>query len=117
MAEPVSIRPLNDVALVQLHDKERVSSLIEVPDSYASPLAKATVLRVGPGRCKVKRAGKDGTVYIPTQMRPGENIVFFSAAAGTRTGSSLVVGLPDGQALVREEDILFTYEGNVKVEL
>jgi co-chaperonin GroES (HSP10) len=112
-----SIRPFQDFVLVKVDPPEQVSDTIVMPNVDHAPLRKATVLRVGPGRRRLKHRGKKDMVYIPTQVKPGDRVVFFAAAMGTKQGKQLAYSLPEDEALVREDDILFTFNGKVKVDL
>jgi co-chaperonin GroES (HSP10) len=111
------VRPLNDLVIVKVDEPEQVSDTIVMPNVENTPLRKGTVLRVGPGRRKLKRRGKKDMVYIPTQVKPGDRIVFFAAATGTKQGKQLAYSLPDDEDMIREEDILFVFEGDVKVDV
>ena len=116
------IRPLNDLVLVELGETQKYSDIIAVPDSVADahPVQKAVVVRVGPGRTFIRRAQADkdsDVVHIKTTVNPGDRVVFFSAAVGTRQGKQQAGIVGDNHALIRESDILFTYEGDLKVEV
>ena len=116
------IRPLNDMVLVKLGETQRYSDIIAIPDSVASahPVQKATVVRVGPGRTVIRRAQADkdsDVVHIKTSVKPGDNIVFFAAAVGTLQGKQNAGVMGNDHALIRQSDVLFTYEGDLKVEV
>jgi co-chaperonin GroES (HSP10) len=111
------IRPLQDYVLVKVDPPEQVSDTIVMPDVDHAPLRKATVLRVGPGRRRLKHRDKKDLLYVPTQVKPGERVVLFAAAMGTKQGRQLTYSLPEDEALVREDDILFVFDGKVKVDL
>lgn len=112
-----NIRPLNDWMLVKVDAPEPVSDTIIIVAPENAPLRKGTVVRVGPGRNKLKVKDRKDTRYIPTQVKPKDRIVFFAAAMGTKQGKQLAYNLPDNYGLLREEDVLFVFEGDVKVEL
>lgn len=111
------LRPLNDLVVVQLDEPPTMDGSIILPRPDDAPTRTGTVLAVGPGRHKLKRAGEDRTVFVPTQVIPGDRIVFFAAAAGTRKDRLPTYALGDDEALMHEEDVLFTFEGEGKIEL
>ncbi len=116
------IRPMNDMVLVELGETQKYSSTIIIPDSVADvhPVQKAKVVRVGPGRTKIRRALADkdaDVVRVATEVLPGDRVVFFAAATGTKQGSELAKHVGDNHALIRESDILFVYEDDLKVEV
>jgi len=108
------LRPLNDVVLVKLDPPDKLSDVIVTPDTVSGYTRKGTVLRVGPGRHKLTKAGTGKTKFVPTQLQPGDRIAFMAAAVDTQKANYT---LDDDQALIREEDVLFTFEGNIKVQL
>lgn len=107
----MSIRPLSDVVLVRMDPPQRRSEVLFTPNDEDVPVRTGTVLRVGPGRRKLKHRAKDQTTFIPTQLREGERVVFFAAAAKTKKGRLPIQHLEDDQALIREEDVLCVFEG------
>lgn len=111
------VRPLNDLVIVKVDPPEKKVGSLLLPNPEHAPMRKGTVLRVGPGRRKLKRRGKKDTVYTPTQVKPGDRIVFFAAATGTKQGKQLAYSLPDDEDMIREEDILFVFEGDLKVDV
>jgi co-chaperonin GroES (HSP10) len=121
MSEP-RVAPRGDMVLVRLSEKQTYSDTIIIPDSVASahPVQKAVVLRVGPGRRLIRRAQADkdsDKVFIPTEVSPGDQVVFFTVAKDTRQGQQLAAYVGEGYALIRQSDILFVYEGDLKVEV
>ncbi len=117
--DSLKIRPLNDVVLVKLEPRQQYSDTIVIPDSVAQahPLQKATVVRVGPGRHELIRASGKETKFIGTQIKVGEKVVFFTATMDTRQGKQVAHALPDGYGLIREKDIIFVYESDLRVEV
>ena len=113
----MNIRPLNDLVLVKLDPPEEKAGDIFIVAPENAPTRTGTVLRVGPGRHKLKKAGEGKTKFIPTQVKPGERVVFFAAAAGTKKDRLPSYALGDDEALMHEEDILMVLEGDVKVEV
>jgi co-chaperonin GroES (HSP10) len=113
----MSFRPLNDMVLVHIDaaPEQRGSIIMPTPDN--APLRRGTVLRVGPGRRKLVKASGTETVYVPTQVQPGDRVVFFSAAAGSHKNRLPTEALEENEVLLHEEDILFVLEEDVEVEL
>lgn len=113
-----TLRPLSDVCVVRLLERQSYSDLIAIPDSVAEnqPLQKAVIVRVGPGRDKIIKAGSTKTKFVPTMVKPGDHVVFYTAILGTRQGKALGHVMEDGEAIIREEDILFAFDGDLKVE-
>lgn len=117
MSEP-NIRPLNDVVLVKVDEAEARSDIIIDPNKENAPLRKGTVIRTGPGRWKlIHRNRPDKKYFRKMEAKPGDRIVFFAAALGAKQGRQLAYSLPDGYGMLREEDILFAYDGDVRVDL
>lgn len=112
-----NIRPLNDVILVKVDEAESRSDVIIDPNKGDAPLRKGTVLRVGPGRWKLKTHKDTKKCFRAMEAQPGDRIVFFAASMGTKQGKQLAYSLPDGYGMLREEDILFTFNEDVKVDL
>lgn len=112
-------RPINDVVLVKVNAVQRYSEIIDIPDSVAKnhPVSTGVVVSVGPGRWKAKKAGEKPQVFVPTASKPGSRVVFFSAAMHNKKGASLHYDMPDDHALIRDGDVLFEYDENVKVEV
>lgn len=108
------IRPMNDVVLVKLDPPDKLSDVIITPGTVKELTRKGTVLRVGRGRHKLVKAGGSKTMFVPTQLQPGDRITFMAAAVDTQRANYY---LDNDQALIREEDVLFTFEGNIRVEL
>jgi len=113
----MSLRPTNDLVLLRLDPPRAPSTLIVSPDLANAPLRTGTVLRKGPGRWKKKVAGEEKNVFIPTTVPIGERVLFFAAAAGTRKYRLPTYALAEDEALIPEGDILFGFDGDVKVEV
>jgi hypothetical protein len=112
-------RPLNDVVLVKVGPLQKFSDIIEIPDSIAQnhPVSVGVIVKAGPGRWKAKKAGEPKRVFIPTASRPGQHVVFFSAAMHGKKGESFCHDMPDDHALIRDGDVLFEYDEDVKVDV
>jgi co-chaperonin GroES (HSP10) len=113
----MSLRPLSDVVLVKLHPLEKPSELLFTPNAEHQPLRTGTVVRVGPGRRKLKSAGGVKTTFIPSQLKEGERVAFFSAAGDASRGRLPPHFLGEDEVLIREEDVLFVFDGSVKVSI
>lgn len=116
------IRPMNDMVLVELGETQKYSTTLVIPDSVADahPVQLATVVRVGPGRRKIRRALADNDsdmVRIATAVKPGDRVVFFAATTGTKQGKGLAKYVGENHALIRESDILFSHDDDIKVEV
>jgi co-chaperonin GroES (HSP10) len=107
----MKVRPMNDLVLVRVHPPDNPSSVLFTPNEDRPPVRTGTVLRVGPGRRKRKQAGKEDTVFIPMQLKEGETVVFFAAAANSKKDRLPTQFLSDDEVLIREEDVLCVYEG------
>lgn len=101
------LRPLQDRVVVELedeHNKSRGGIFLLGHD----PLRTAKVMRVGPGKQYEDK-------YLPTEVKAGERVAFLQATLETRSETEINYLLPDGQALIRETDILFVVEEGLDV--
>lgn len=107
----MSFRPLSDWLVVKLEEApERASSGLIVL-THPPLVRKAVVLRVGPGRLH-----SDG-VYTPTQVREGDRVAFLAAVLDNKQGHAIEATMAEGEALIREKDILFVIEeGDATIE-
>lgn len=114
-------RPLNDVVLVRLHPTQRYSDILAIPESAAQahPVSTGVVVRAGPGRWKLKRGLSDETekVFIPVDAVVGAHIVFFSASMHRTRGANLHRDMADDYALIRDNDILFAYDEDLRIDV
>lgn len=112
-------KPLNDCVLVKLDPRQVYSEILAIPQvrELNHPVSKGTVVSVGPGRWKKRKADRPERVFIPVEARPGMKIVFFSAAMHEKQGENFCHDMPDDHALIRDGDILFAFEDDVKVEV
>ncbi len=108
----MKIRLLHDWMLVEIEEIGERKTAAGVLLIGPEPVRKARVLATGPGRC-----GRKGKL-IPITMKPGDRFPFFKAVTETLQGRALALHLPDNQALVRENDVLFAIEeGDVEVSM
>lgn len=112
-----SFRPMNDVVLVRVHPQQRYSDILAIPDTAAGnhPVGRGTVLRAGPGCWKVKKSGGASRVFIRTTVKPGDEVVFHTAAARGKQGERFHYEMPDNCALIKESDIFFVMDEHVQV--
>ena len=103
-------QPLQDWVLIEIEEAQQMKGSLHLPDAEKEPLRTARVLKVGPG----KRHEKTG-VILPMAVRPGDRVAFFMAVVQTKLGAALVHALDEGQGLIRENDIVFVIEGDVRV--
>lgn len=103
----MKVRPLQDRVLVEL-EPERGESRGGILLPGHDPIRTAKVLRVGLGKQYPDK-------FLPTEVKAGERVAFFQATLETHSESQLNYNLPDGQALIRETDILGVLEGDVEV--
>lgn len=103
------LRPLHDWLLVCIDQpKEKLGSLF-VPGGDAGRVRTATVIRSGPG--------KNG---VPTELGEGDRVAFFRENQETLQGKqigAILKDLGDRLALVRTNDILFTWKPGAEPEV
>jgi hypothetical protein len=94
----MTLRPLGRWILVQLDPLETAVGHIVVPQGVDH--RKATVEAVGPE---------------VTDLQPGERVVFHRAHGEHQQGKQLLRGLGGDHLLIKPEDILFVFEGELEV--
>lgn len=105
------LRLRSDWILVELEPEKRVtSSGIIVPGTSENPVRIGLIKQAGPGR-------QYPDCYRPTQVAPGERVVFFIGSTDTQSGKQLVGHLDPNHRLIRENDILCVVEGAVEASL
>ena len=104
----MKITPLTDWLFVELEPEQKISEVLEI--TTRNPIQTAKVKAVGPGRVWGKK-------FLPTQVKPGERIAFFTANLEHKPGKTMLQHLEENHALIRETDILMVLEGDVKVSL
>ena len=114
----MKVRPLHDWIVVLLEADQAPSSIIAAPDTHQENVRKGTVIAVGPG------AELPNGVRDPVGVQPGDKVCFLRWHHEHRPGKAQVAALTDlsvelggSVVMVRRNDILFTYEGDVRVEL
>lgn len=108
------IRPLNDCVIVRWDPPEARPGALVIPSERVS-VRTGIVTRVGPGKNQVVRSGRVGTVFVPTELRVGERVAFFDAAAQHGKNRLPAYVLEDGEVLIHESDVLFVLEEKVSV--
>ena len=100
----MKLKPLHDWAVIKrLNAEEKTSGGIIIPASAQEKPSEGVVIRIGPGRYKME---KGRLKFTPTIIKPGQRVLYpeYSAAEVELDGKEFT--------LVREEDILGTYEEN-----
>ena len=113
------LRLLSDWVLVKVDPFQAKSEIIHTVNNE-SAVRTGTVLDVGPGRWL-----KDtSAVRIPMELRPLERVAFLRWHQEHRPGKAIVHALADLSeeldaevCLIRQNDVLFTFVGTVKVDL
>jgi co-chaperonin GroES (HSP10) len=115
----MKFRPLSDWILVKFNPLQKRSSIIELVGEGESAVRTGVVLRTGPGRPMEKKSG-----VIPMDVKEGDHITFLRWHQEHRPGKAnsealkqMSTELGEDLTLIRQNDILFVYEGDVKVDL
>jgi len=102
------MRPRHDWVHIEIEPlKEKTGIILTGPE----PVRVARAIAVGPGRTTKK--GK----LIPCQVKVGDRFPFFKAVTETGQGRKIAERLPEGQAAIRESDILFLFEDGADYEV
>ena len=114
------LKPIGDWILVHRDPPQQRSTIIHTPNDEGSSVRTGTVLRTGKGRSL-----KNGTI-VPVDVQVGERIAFFRWHHEHRPGKANSkalkeiaedLGVKDDVVLVRENDILFTFEGDLRIDV
>lgn len=115
----MKVRPLSDWLVVKVAPLDKRSAIVDLVGQNESAIRKGTIVAVGPGRPLTATAG-----HSPMGVEPGEQIVFLRWHSEHRPGKSNVEALARWSAelgedlcMIRLNDILFAYTGDVKVDL
>lgn len=113
----MKFRPLRDVLLVRLEPARDITAGgIIRPLVRQNPSRIGTVLRAGPGRYwKDRTTGKMS--FWPMEAKPGDRVVFAAALLDVSQGKALAHVLDDGQALIRETDVLLVIPQGEEVDI
>jgi co-chaperonin GroES (HSP10) len=114
----MNIQPLSDWILVKFEELDKRSALIELPGQNESAIRKGVVKILGPGRRR-EDGGRE-----PMDLEVGEKIVFLRWHQEHRPGKAVSETLRrqseelgEDLCLIRLADILFSYTGDVRVDL
>lgn len=115
----MNFRPNSDWILVKFNKLQKRSGLIELAgDQSESAVRTGTVLRPGPGRPNTKGG------LSPMDVKEGDKIAFLRWHQEHRPGkanaevlSRMSADLGEDICLIRLNDILFVYEGDVTVDI
>lgn len=111
----MNVTPLHDwviVKMVPLKD-ETQNGVIILKDTTAQTVQTGTVVRTGPGKFI-----KGSSLRTPIGVEPGEKIAFFRWNNEHQQGQELkkhLAELGDNHALLRSSDVLFAYDGEIKL--
>lgn len=115
----MKVKLLSDWLLVKCDPFQAKSSIIELVTNESS-VRTGVLLDVGPG--KYKKPGK--ALRIPMDVVKGERIAFLRWHQEHRPGKALVHALAELSeelgaevCLIRVNDILFAFDGDVKVDV
>jgi chaperonin GroES len=104
----MGLKPLHDWVLIRRDEPEEITAGgIIIPASARSEPSRGVVEAIGPGRYKKDR-GKKEERFVPTVLKPGQWVFFpeYAARDAELDGGKVT--------LIREEDILGTFEGRSK---
>lgn len=102
------LKPLHDWVLIRKDEPEEITAGgIIIPASARSEPSRGVVEAIGPGKYKKDR-GKKEERFVPTVLKPGQWVFFpeYAARDAELDGGKVT--------LIREEDILGTFEGQPK---
>jgi chaperonin GroES len=105
----MGLKPLHDWVLIKRDEpEEKTASGIIIPNTAKGKPSQGTVEAIGPGTYK-KEQGKKEERFVPTVLKPGQHVFFIDYAARDvdLNGEKIT--------LIREEDILGTFEGSTGV--
>jgi co-chaperonin GroES (HSP10) len=114
------LRPLHDWLLVKRDPPQPRSTIILDPGNEGSSVRTGVVLKVGYGKHY-----PNGTT-VPVGVEVGEHIAFFRWHQEHRPGKATTkvlkeiaeeLGVADDVVLIRENDILFAFDGDLKVDV
>lgn len=102
----MKLKPLHDWAVIKISEaEERSPGGIIIPDTAKDRPSEGVVVSIGPGSYK-KIKGKER--FVPTTIQPGQRVAY-----PKYTAKEVEVG-GEKFTLVREDDILGTFEGEKK---
>lgn len=115
----MKFRPISDWILVKFDPLKKRSDIIELAgDNDTSAVRTGTVVRPGPGR--PRNAGG----VVPMAVKGGDRIAFLRWHQEHRPGKAnaevlkkMSAELGEDLTLIRQNDILFVFEGDVTVDV
>lgn len=114
----MDIQPLSDWLLVKFEPLDKRSSIISLLGQDESAIRKGVVRKVGLGR-RTKDGGRK-----PLDVAVGEQIVFLRWHQEHRPGKAvsetikrMCEELGEDLCLIRENDILFVYSGDIRIDI
>ena len=105
----MKLRLLHDWILAEVEPAES-TSIGGIVLVSPRPIRTAKVLAVGPGKFSKKGVRK------PVQVAVGDRFPFFKASTESKQGQALALYLENNQVLVRESDVLFLLQEDLRVE-
>lgn len=103
----MKLKPLHDWVVIRRHEAgEMTEGGIIIPESAKDIPSEGTILAIGPGNYVPVKGNEHRLKFVPTSLKPGQK-VFYKRYAEQEVQV-------DGEEfmLVREEDILGTFEGH-----
>ncbi len=114
----MEVRPLHDWIVVKFEPLDKRSSIIELPGQNESAIRKGVVHAVGKG--KLSEEG----VRLKPDVEVGEKVVFLRWHQEHRPGKGVSESLARKSeelgvdlCMIRQNDILFSYTDDVKVDI
>ncbi len=112
----MNFRPYSDWILVKYDPPQKRSDIIELAGDENSSVRTGTVVATGPGK-------QMDLVRAPMEVKPGEKVAFLRWHEEHRPGKAIAKTLRsvkedvgDNVMLIRLSDILFVYEGELRVD-
>lgn len=109
----MNIQPLHDWLIIELEPAPERKGCIILPDPDNEPLRIGKVLRAGPGR-----QHPNSNAFRPMMVKEGDRVVFPMAVTECGSGRNITHALDDNKLrMIRETDIFFVVEGNLRIEV
>ncbi len=106
----MNVKPLQDWAVIRRSEaEEKTAGGIIIPDTAKEKPLEGVIVAIGPGGYKLekgkgKKKKRKKKKFVPTQLKPGQKVIYQKYAEREVELSNEVI------TLVREEDILGTVE-------
>ena len=115
----MKIHPLHDWVVMKCDPHQPKSTIIEMPKNESS-IRTGTVLEVGPGKYHTGNPEQ----RVPVGVVVGDRLAFLRWHQEHRPGQAVVKALADlseqlgaDVCMIRQADILFTFDGDVRVDV